>query len=133
MRIPRLVIFAAISTLIACSSLEGMFEPACIAYEGDKIRLTDGRFEWQKFTDQKMLDEHGEVVDAFPGYPKLGRYEQSDLQVRFFADDGSQLDDRYLFHDQQRVYLLTWEQNEAVLNGGRLPACALRLADDKTH
>lgn len=125
-----LVTVAAMSLLCACSSLEGVFEPACIAYEGDKIQLADGRFEWHKFTDQVSVDRHGNVVEAFPGYPKYGRYEQSDARIRLLADDDSQPDDFYLFDDRGRKYLLTWEQNEAVLNGEGLPTCALRLADD---
>lgn len=128
MLIRRLVIIAAIFPLSACSSLDGVFEPACIAYEGDRVRLAEGRFEWQKFTDQRSIDEHGNVVDPFPGYPKHGRFEVSDSHVTFFPDDGSQIGDRYLLEHRNRVYLLTWEQSEAVLNGEGMPVCALRLA-----
>lgn len=130
MSIRRPVTIAVICLLGACSSLEGVFQPACIAYEGDRVRLTEGRFEWQKFTDQRSIDEHGNVVDPFPGYPKHGQFEVSDARVSFTADDATPIDDRYLLEHRNRLYLLTWDQNEAVLNGEGMPTCALRLADE---
>ena len=133
MFIRRPVTIAAMCLLSACSSLEGVFEPACIAYEGDRVRLTDGRFEWQKFTDQRSIDEHGNVIDPFPGYPKHGSFAVSDSRVTFVPDDDSRIDDRYLLEHRNRVYLLTWEQSEAFLNGEGMPVCALRLAAERAN
>lgn len=126
------VTLAVLCLLSACSSLEGVFEPACIAYEGDRVRLTEEQFEWHKFTDQRSIDEHGNVVDPFPGYPKRGRFEVNDARVTFIPDDDSQIDDRYLLEHRNRLYLLTWDQSEAVLNGEGMPICALRLAEQRT-
>lgn len=126
---PRIALLVTILALSGCRDPEGVFEPACIAYEGDRITLSDGRFEWHRFTDERRVDESGNPVDPFPGYPKRGSYERDDARVLFFTDDGEQLAERYLFEDRKRIYLLTWDENEAVLNGEGLPACALRLSE----
>ena len=109
--------------------MEGMFEPACIAYEGDRVSLSDGRFEWQRFTDAVAVDDDGNRIDPFPGYPKTGRFEQDGERLSWDTDDGSTLDERYLLEHRGRTYLLTWDQNEAVLDGEEMPACALVLVN----
>jgi len=112
------------------SHLEGVFEPACIAYEGDRIKLGSGRFEWDRFTDAIPIDEDGNRLDPFPGYPKTGQVVQEEERLTWNADDGSAIGERYLLDYRGRTYLLTWEQNEAVLDGEEMPACALVLVND---
>lgn len=122
----------AIAGLLAgcASSIEGVFEPACIAYEGDRVALADGRFEWDRYTDAIAIDEDGNPIDAFPGYPKSGRFQQDGERLTWNSDDGSELGERYLLEYRGRTYLLTWDQNEAVLDGEEMPACALVLIND---
>ena len=117
--------------MAACSNgIDGTYEPACIAHAGDRIVLREGRFEWHKFTDEVRLDEAGERIDPFPGYPKSGRFELGRYdQVVFHADDGSELEDRYPHQYRKRLYLLSYDENEAVLDGEDMPNCALRLVE----
>lgn len=128
---PAILLFAA-TLLSACSDeIDGTFEPACIAHAGDRIVLAEGRFEWHKFTDEVHVDDNGERIDPFPGYPKSGRFELGPYeQIVFQADDGSSVDDRYPMEYRDHVYLLDYEQNEAVLDGESMPNCALRRVED---
>ena len=131
-RVPYMISGLAASLLVGCAStMQGTFEPACIAYEGDRVALSEGRFEWQRFTDAVAVDQDGNRIDPFPGYPKTGRFEQDGERLSWDADDGSTIDERYLLEHRGRTYLLTWDQNEAVLDGEEMPACALVLVDDK--
>lgn len=115
--------------LVACAGTEGVFEPACIAYEGDRIELRNGRFEWHRFTDQRNVDSNGDDVEPFPDYPKNGRYKLQDGQVRFDTDEGVRLPDYFLHKQRGRHYLLTEEQRKSLLGGAEIPACALRLVE----
>ncbi len=125
------MILAAAALLSACGSMvSGVFEPACIAYEGDRISMAGGRFEWDRFTDAVPIDADGNTMDPFPDYPKSGRILVDGDKLLLNADDGTALGERYLLEYRGRTYLLTYEQNEAVLDGEDMPACALVLADD---
>ena len=121
-----LVLFAC-SFITACGSLEGTFEPACIAFEGDRVVFAGNRFEWQKFTDERRIDDEGKVIDPFPGYPLTGRYKLRSGIVEFVVAEGAKPDDQYLFETDGDVYLLTVEQHAAAVAGKGLPACPLRL------
>lgn len=123
-------VLAAAAGLAACATApDGVFEPACIAYSGERIELDDGRFEWNRFTDAVAVDDDGNRIDPFPGFPKRGRYETDGNQIRWLADDGTTLSERYLVEHGNRMWLLSYEQNEAFLAGEPMPACALALAD----
>lgn len=126
MRITRVATLCIAVLLVGCANTEGVFEPACIAYEGDKIELRDGRFEWHRFTDQREVDSNGNVIDPFPDYPKNGRYELQDGRVRFYADGGERLPDYFLHKQPDGSYLLTEEQRKSLLGGAEIPSCALR-------
>lgn len=125
--------FAAIASALflgsCAATVSGTFEPACIAYEGDRIVLSDGRFEWNRFTDVVNIDDDGNRVDPFPDYPKVGRFVRDGDRLTWITDDGSALGERYLLDYRGRTYLLTYDQNEAVLDGEQMPACALVLAE----
>ena len=129
---PKGMVLALTAFLLGgCANhLEGVFEPACIAYEGDRVKLGGGRFEWDRFTDAIPIDEDGNRLDPFPGYPKTGKVAQEEERLTWSADDGSTIDERYLLDYRGRTYLLTWDQNEAVLDGEEMPACALVLVQD---
>lgn len=123
-------VLAATAGLAACANAPGgVFEPACIAYSGERIELDSGRFEWSRFTDAVAVDDDGNRIDPFPGFPKSGRYETEGNQVRWLADDGTTIAERYLVEHGNRTWLLSYEQNEAFLAGEAMPACALALAD----
>jgi len=122
---------AALGLAACASGPEGVFEPACIAHAGERITVGDGRFEWDRFTDAVSVDDDGNRIDPFPGFPKTGRYRADDEKLTWIADDGTALDDRYLLEFRGRTYLLTYDQNEAVLDGGDMPACALVLSAAK--
>lgn len=117
--------------LTACASHEGVYEPACIAFEGDRIELRGGRFSWDRFTDQRSVDADGNVIDAFPDFPKSGKYTLDAERLSFVTDDGIRLTDWFLFEQQGQRYLLTDAQREHYLDTAALPRCALLLADAK--
>jgi len=127
MNLHRLSILAAATLLASCAAtVDGLFEPACIAYEGDTIELLDGRFEWRRFTDQVNVDEEGNKVDPFPGYPIVGTYTLQDERVSFVPDGSGETRDRYLLEYREEIYLLTYEENEAALDTDTIPSCALK-------
>lgn len=121
----------AITALVTgCGSMvEGVFEPACIAYEGDRISLAGGRFEWDRFTDAVPIDIDGNAMDPFPEYPKSGRVLVDGAKLLLNADDGTSIAERFLLDYRGQTYLLTYDQNEAVLDGEDMPACALVLVN----
>ena len=98
-----------------------------MALEGDKVVFVDGSFEWHKFTDERVLDDDGNVIDPFPGYPLTGRYKVRNSVVEFVTAEGAKPADMHLFEDEMDVYLLTAEENAAAVAGEGLPACPLRL------
>ena len=122
-----LLIPLAILSLTACNSLEGTFEPDCMAFEGDRVVFANGRYEWHKFTDERRIDDDGNVIEPFPGYPSSGRYTLSRSTVEFVAEQGAQPGDMYLFETDTDAYLLTREHNAAAVAGDGLPTCPLRL------
>lgn len=127
----RLLLLALLG-LSGCRQLDGAFEPSCIAFAGERVTFASGRFEWDRFTDERRLDDDGNVVDPFPDYPKSGDYRLDGNRVEFFTDDGERLATRYLLERDDGLYLLEAEQREAVSKGRPLPECALRLdADDR--
>lgn len=126
------------SLLAACASgPEGVFEPACIAHAGERIEfggeLGKGRFEWDRFTDAVSVDGAGNRIDPFPGYPKTGTFDIDGEKVSWTADDGTELAERYLLDYRGRTWLLSYEQNKAVLDGEEMPDCALVLKDDESR
>ena len=111
----------------ACASHDGLYEPACIAYEGDRIELKDGRFEWRRFTDERVVDKDGTVVKPFPGFPKLGTYSAKAGRLMLVTDEDVRLEDLFVVVRDEQHYLLTAGQHQAFLESGELPECALRL------
>ena len=111
----------------ACANHEGMYEPACIAYQGDKIELQDGRFTWHRYTDERTVDNDGNVVEPFPGFPKTGSYRVTAGRLELTTDDNVRLDDWFIVEHAGRRYLLDAQQHNAFLEGGELPKCALEF------
>lgn len=111
--------------LAGCASYEGSYTPACIAYAGDNIELNGGRFVWDKFTDQVLVNDAGEVVDQFPEYPLRGRYRLDGETLHFESYTGEALPDMHLRREGPRTYLLTDKQMESQQTTGELAKCAL--------
>lgn len=123
------IVFLAL-LLASCANHEGQYEPDCIAFEGDKIVLRDGRFEWHRFTDQRTVDEEGNVVDPFPGFPRSGTYKRSGARLDFDASDGTQIDYWFVVEHAGQRYLLNPKQHNAFVDSGDMPRCALKLSAD---
>ncbi len=122
----RLAVFAPFLLLAACVSHDGVFAPACMALEGDKIVLHDGTFSWQRFTDQINISDDGERIDPFPDFPKTGPYTVKQGRVILYDDNGDTLTERKLLEYDSQQYLLTIEQHHAFESGTAIPECALR-------
>jgi len=126
----NLHVFAAAliaALLFGCVSHEGTYSPDCIAYEGSNIEFSDGQFIWEKFTDQVIVDDDGEVVNQFPGYPMRGTYRIDGQIVYMQPDTGESMEHMYLHRRDNRYYLLTAEQFEAWENNSEYGDCALML------
>jgi hypothetical protein len=113
--------------LVACASHNGVYSPDCIAFAGDRIELDNGKFVWDKFTDQVRVTEEGEVIDRYPDYPVSGRYELDGARVIFHASTAMELPDRYLVERNKQIYLLTAEQHDTWTDTGQIASCALML------
>ncbi len=126
----RLAISTLAVLLVGCSNHHGLFEPACLAVEGETIELRSDGFSWQRFTDEYRVDDDGEVIDPFPGFPKSGSYTLKKGRVYLHADDGTEAVERYLYKHSGDLYLLTLEHHNAVVGGAGMPDCALRRNDE---
>lgn len=116
--------------LPACASHEGTYAPDCVAYAGDRIRLEDSRFVWDKFTDEIRVDDAGRKIDPFPEYPVRGRYRIDDGRVVFEAESGKELPEMHLRSEGGRSWLLTAAQLAAWEETGASPDCPLILGGD---
>lgn len=113
--------------LAGCSYYDGLYSPACPAYAGDTIKLGEGDFVWEKFTDEVIVDDDGEVENQFPGYPMRGTYRVEGRTVSFKSASGDALENMHLQQCNNRHYLLTKEQFEAYKKTGECAECALVL------
>ena len=126
----RIAILLAALLCSACADLNGVFEPDCIAMEGDRFVFAGSAFEWHKFTDERRIDADGNVIDPFPGYPLKGTVVLRGSTVELTTAAGDRLDDHFLLERKDSFYLLTRDQHAAVSAGGDLPVCALRRSDE---
>jgi len=122
----RLTVFGFFLLLAACANHDGVFEPACMALEGDKIVLRDGTFSWQRFTDHINISDDGERIDPFPDFPKNGLYTVKQGHVLLYDDNGDTLTERKLLEHDGQQYLLTIKQHHDFESGMAIPKCALR-------
>ncbi len=117
----------AAALLFGCVSHEGTYSPDCIAFAGSHIRLGNGQFVWEKFTDSVVVDDAGEVVNQFPGFPMRGTYRIDGQTLYMESDAGESMENMYLHRRDNRQYLLTAEQFEAWEKTGNYAVCALIL------
>jgi len=126
--VPRIILCTLTAILLfGCVSHEGTYLPDCIAYAGSNIILDDGQFVWEKFTDSVVVDEDGEIVNQFPGYPMRGSYRIDGQTLYMESAAGETMDKMYLHRRDSRQYLLTTEQFEAWQTTGKHADCALML------
>lgn len=126
-----IVLFATV--LAACVSHEGVYAPACMAYTGDRIELRNDRFAWERFTDSVVVDDNGNVVNQFPGYPIHGNYSLDGQAVIMKTAAGESIPSMYLHQHGERTYLLTAAEHEAVERTGEYAECALVLAGSASN
>jgi len=110
-----------------CLPHEGTYAPGCMAYAGNKITLGDGRFVWEKFTDAVVVDDDGNVVNQFPGFPLQGRYHLDGQVVPMSKSTGDALDKMYMQESGGKRYLLTEDEFAAWEQSGKREDCALQL------
>ncbi len=125
-----LILIAALASCAGCAtgtSVSGTYAPSCVAFEGDTIELSDNTFTWDKFTDEVSVDEAGNKVDPFPGFPVRGTYTVEDDVVSLVTNVGELAAELYLVHRPDQVYLLTEAEFEAWRRDGTVPNCALLL------
>lgn len=127
MKIQLALMVLLASSLASCVSNDGTYSPGCIAYAGNKITLDDGQFVWEKFTDEVVVNEAGEVVDQFPGYPLRGKYSIDGQSVQMTSAAGETLQTMYLHSHEGRRYLLSNEENSTWQATGSYANCALQL------
>jgi len=116
-----------LSVSFGCASSEGTYSPGCIAYAGSTIRLNEGTFTWEKFSDEVIVGDDGEVINPFPGYPLHGRYRIDGQTLYMESDTGEVMDTLYFRKHARRNYLLTSKQRAAADETGVFDECALTL------
>ena len=116
-----------VSVAFGCATHEGIYSPGCIAYAGSTIRLGEGQFTWEKFTDEVTVDDYGAVINPFPGYPLHGSYRIDGRTVYMESDTGEVMNKLYLHERGRRYYLLTSKQRDAAEKTGNFGECALTL------
>jgi len=121
------VVCIALLPAACVTSHEGTYTPACVAYEGERIELRAGRFEWQRFTDQRTVDQDGNIVDPFPDYPKVGAYRIDAGHLELVTNDDKPPTNWFLVRRAGEQYLLTSDQHKAFVTSQALPDCPLQL------
>jgi hypothetical protein len=120
-------ILGAALFLCGCATYEGLYAPSCLAYSGSEIRLVDGRYVWNKFTDQVVVDEHGDKVDPFPGFPREGAYAKQGDRITLGSGASGEPDTMYLVEHNAEFFLYTAAEAKAFEATGKRPACPLKL------
>ena len=131
MRIRFLIPLVVITLLSGCKAVDGVYMPDCAAFEGSRITLSGGEFIWEKFTDQVIVDDDGNIINQFPDYPRVGTYRVSgqDLELTFTDDDTvttMQIHERY-----GRLSLLTADEVAEWQRSGRYEQCVLTRELDR--
>ena len=108
-------------------SMEGQFLPACPVYEGDSISLSNGRYEWDKFTDMVQVDTDGTKVDQYPEHPQTGSYKIDGKRLDYLPDAGKAPFFVHILSFEEQVFLLTDEQLAEWQRSGKAARCALVL------
>lgn len=113
--------------LCACSNIDGVYSPDCAAYSGSQIVLKDGQFTWTKFTDEVVVDEAGDKVDQFPGFPLRGEYDKSGEKISLERGEGEESTEMHLSEINEDLFLYTAGEFDLFVETGKRPDCALKL------
>ena len=113
------------------ADITGTYLPSCVAFAGSRIELSEDRFAWHKFTDEVRVDDSGNVVDPFPGFPVRGSYVIDGETLRLTTDAGELAGEMHLVRRPGQVYLLTTAEFDAWVRDGAVPDCALLLGTGK--
>lgn len=133
MRFQMTIGLAFVALLSGCKAIDGIYYPGCVAYEGDKVILRDGAVEWDRFTDQVILDVDGNVKDQFPDYPKTGSYQVDGALLHLTLAGNDTVQTLHIRKEGERTMLLndadlaTWERT------GRYGDCVLTLSPDEVN
>ncbi len=127
MLIRNTIVLGLALTLTGCLAHEGRYAPSCLAYAGSEIRLEGGQYVWTKFTDQVVVDELGNTVEPFPGFPRRGDYEKQGRQITLLGGEGEASETLALYRVDGAIYLYTAGEAAAFESTGERPACPLRL------
>lgn len=112
--------------LAACTTNNGVFEPACTAFEGDRIEIIGKQFNWDKFTDVLEIGDDGEPVKPFPAYPLKGQVTRRGSELILSADDNGPVTAFFPRVYEGERYLLNEAQNDAIDSDPSIWECALR-------
>jgi len=133
MRFQMTIGLAVVALLSGCKAIDGTYYPGCVAFEGDKVILRDGAVEWDRFTDQVIVDVDGNVKDPFPEYPKTGSYQVDGALLHLTFAGSETVHTLHIRKEGERTMLLndtdlaTWERT------GRYGDCVLTLSPDKVN
>ena len=125
MRIRLITLLAFLTLLSACKEVDGVYMPDCVAFEGSRITLSGGEFIWERFTDQVIVDDDGNVINQFPDYPKVGTYrvKGQDLELNF--NNGDRVEKLQIHERYGRLSLLTADEVAEWQRSGRYAQCVL--------
>ena len=130
MKTRALILLTSLGVFSGCATgpdVTGTYSPSCVAFEGNTIELSENRFTWDKFTDEVTVDNTGNEVDPFPGFPVRGVYAIEDDVVSLTTDVGELAAELYIVRRPGQVYLLTESEFEAWQKDSTVPDCALLL------
>jgi len=130
MKTKALILLASLGVFSGCATgpdVTGTYSPSCVAFEGNTIELSENRFTWDKFTDEVTVDDTGNEVDPFPGFPVRGTYAIEDDVASLTTDVGELAAELYIVRRPGQVYLLTEAEFEAWQKDSTVPDCALLL------
>jgi len=102
-----------------------------MAHVGSRIHLNDSEFVWEKFTDQLGLDDDGNKIDPFPGYPRRGTYRIDGHSIILNFSDDESIETLQLREHQGRYLLLTRPQAEAWDATGQFDDCVLTRENEQ--
>jgi hypothetical protein len=130
MKLQRQAALSLLAVTAGCANqadITGTYLPSCVAFAGNRIELSDGRFSWDKFTDEVRVDDSGNIVDPYPGFPMRGTYAIEGDVLRMTTEAGELAGEMHVVRRPGQVYLLTASEFDAWERDGAVPACALLL------
>lgn len=127
LRMPILFpVIVGVAALAGCRTEPVVFEPACIAFAGDRITLSGDGFRWERYTDAREINDAGKRIDPFPDFPRSGRIERDGARITLLPDDGAEAAEFFIYRDDAEQFLLPEVDYERAVANGTVPECALK-------